>query len=190
MELTFVTSNEGKAREVRDALSGAGIVLHRDDVDLVEIDAEDVGDVAERKARDAYTAVGRDTPVLVDDSGLYIDALDGFPGSHAGYVYGKLGCEGILRLMDGERERQATFRTVMAVYLPGEDRVVRLRGDCSGRIPLEERGEDGFGYDPIFVPDGHEKTFAEDMTHKTAVSHRKEAIDELVAWIRQYTGDT
>lgn len=190
MKLTFVTGNEGKAREVQDALAGTGVTVRREDVDLVEIDAEDVGDVAERKVRDAFQLVDADGPVMVDDSGLYIDALDGFPSSHASFVYAKIGCNGILQLMDGVKERGATFRTVIAVYLPDEDRVVRLAGSCTGRITYEERGGDGFGYDPIFIPSSHDRTFAEDMTHKKTVSHRTEAVAQLVAWIQEYRDGT
>lgn len=190
MRITFVTGNEGKATEIRDALNDTGVTVRREDIDLVEIDHEDVGAVAERKARDAYDAVVGDGPVMVDDTGLYIPGLNGFPGSHAGYAYKRLGCEGILRLMEDVDERSATFRTVIAVYLPDEDRVVRLAGRCAGTITAEERGENGFGYDPIFVPDGHDRTFGEDMAHKEQVSHRAAAVEKLVAWIREYREDT
>lgn len=186
MELTFVTGNEGKAREVRDALQRTDVTVQREDIDLIEIDAPDVGDVAEQKARDASRAMDGAGPVMVDDTGLYIPALNGFPGSHAGYVYKRLGCAGILRLMEREEDRSATFRTVIAVHLPDQDRVVRLEGSCTGTITDEERGTAGFGYDPVFVPDGHDRTFAEDMKHKEAVSHRSEAIEKLVAWIGEY----
>ncbi len=116
--------------------------------------------------------------LLVDDSGLFIDALDGFPGVYSAYVYKTLGCEGILGLLAGATHRDATFRTCFGVRLGGKEHLVP--GECAGRITRAPRGSGGFGFDPIFVPAGHDATFAEmSLEAKNAVSHRGRALGAL-----------
>jgi XTP/dITP diphosphohydrolase len=180
MKLVFATGNDGKADEVRNALDGTGVTVDRRNVDIDEIDAHDVEDVARRKAKESADALDADQPVLVDDTGLYIKALNGFPGSHAAYSLDTIGIDGLLTLMDGIDDRKAYFKSTMAIHYPETGETVTLSGTCTGTIATEESGNDGFGYDTVFIPDGNDATFAADIGYKEQVSHRVEAIRKLV----------
>ncbi len=114
----------------------------------------------------------------MDDSGLFVRALDGFPGVYSSYAFRTLGCPGLLRLVEDETDRAATFRTSFGVLEKGGPTV--LEGVCHGSLAEEERGEGGFGFDPIFVPEGETRTFAEmDVEEKNALSHRGRAVAAL-----------
>lgn len=184
MELYFATGNPNKVEEFREALQGTGVTVQHLHIDLDEIDAEDVEDVAQQKAKDAYQEEKPDGLVIVDDTGLYVNALNGFPGSHASFFLQKCGINGLLTLLDGEDNRKAYFKTSIAVYDPKEDSVTVLSGTCRGWIAHEPKGSGGFGYDSVFIPDDHDRTFAEDTAHKADISHRTRAIERIVDWIK------
>ncbi len=102
---------------------------------------------------------------------------------YSSYVYKRLGCAGVLKLLQGARNRAARFETVFLLRAADEHDV--FHGECRGSIPERERGSAGFGFDPIFVPDGAVKTFAEmTVTEKNAVSHRAKAVDALTEHLR------
>lgn len=180
----LATGNPHKVKEIEEALDGTGVSVEQAEVDIDEIQAPDVADVARRKVRDSHGALGVDEPVIVDDTGLYVDALAGFPGSQASFFLDTCGNEGLLTLMDGEDDRQAYFKTCMAIYEPSKDNVTLLTGRCDGTIATEQRGDGGFGYDAVFIPEGHDKTFAEDQEYKMDVSHRTAVIKELIEWVK------
>jgi len=120
---------------------------------------------------------------LIDDSGLFLEGFGGFPGVYSAYAYKRLGCAGILKLLAGERNRAGTFETAFLLRLGGEHEV--FHGECRGTIGAQERGRGGFGFDPIFIPEGATKTFAEmSVAEKNAVSHRARAVEALVAYLR------
>jgi XTP/dITP diphosphohydrolase len=174
MDLTFVSTNAGKFREVRALLSEHGVTvrwLHRQ---LPEIQADRLESVIEAK----LAAGARYAPrVLVEDSGLFLPGLGGFPGVYSAYALQTIGLEGILRLLRG-RPRDATFRTVAGVSIKGQ---TWLRtGECKGRIADRIRGTHGFGFDPIFVPDGETRTFGElPPEEKNRRSHRAQAMHRI-----------
>ncbi len=119
---------------------------------------------------------------LIDDSGLFIDALHGFPGVYSAYAFKTIGNDGILRLMENvpEGNRTAHFETVFALGGAGE--TLLFRGDCSGKIADKTRGTDGFGYDPIFIADdGDGRTFGEmSVAEKNEISHRGRAVRKMM----------
>ncbi|MFD1585991.1 non-canonical purine NTP pyrophosphatase [Halorientalis brevis] len=115
--LRFVTTNEGKLREAREYL-GADAEVRQLDFDTTEIQADDIAAVAAHSARQAYRHV--DEPVIVEDSGLFVDALDGFPGPYSAYAEDTLGIERVWKLAEMESDRSASFRSVIA-YCDGED---------------------------------------------------------------------
>jgi XTP/dITP diphosphohydrolase len=120
-------------------------------------------------------------PVMIDDSGFFVDALKGFPGVYSSYVFKTIGCEGILRLMAGRSDRSARFECCVGFMAPGREQFV-AKGVSRGEVTLEMRGSGGFGYDPIFVNEGHTKTYAElDVIEKNKVSHRGKAIEAFVS---------
>lgn len=186
MTFYLATGNPHKVKEIREALTGTGVSVEQAEVDIDEIQAPDVADVARRKVMDSFRDLDVDDPVIVDDTGLYVDALSGFPGSQASSFLERCGNEGLLTLMEGKNDRSAHFKTAMAIYEPEDDTITVLEGRCDGEISREPRGEGGFGYDPVFVPEGHGKTFAEDADHKMEVSHRREVIEKLVRWVEKH----
>ena len=124
-----------------------------------------------------------DAPFFVEDAGLFVEALNGFPGPYSSYVYKTIGCEGILKLLEGLDNRKAYFLSVVALKAPGLGDVV-FNGKVNGIIASEMRGEKGFGFDPIFIPDGCEKTFAEmSIEEKSRYSHRGKALRKMGEWI-------
>ncbi len=130
-----------------------------------------------------YAATGLDDEVkgdyLIDDSGLFIEALGSFPGVYSAFVQKKLGNRGILKLMAGEKYRAAFFETVFLLRQGDEHEV--FHGQCRGTIAEAERGKGGFGYDPIFIPEGDTRTFAEmTVVEKNKISHRGRAVEALL----------
>jgi XTP/dITP diphosphohydrolase len=119
---------------------------------------------------------------LVDDSGLFIEALGGFPGVYSSYVHKRLGNPGILKIMSSEKNRAARFETALLLRR-GLDHEV-FHGESAGTIADRERGTSGFGFDPIFVPEGETRSFAEMTTaEKNRVSHRGRAVDALATFL-------
>jgi XTP/dITP diphosphohydrolase len=173
VEALFVTSNPNKAREAAEIL---GVELRSVGLDLPELQALDVAQVAVAKAAAARATLGDpDSPVLVEDSGLVIDAWNGLPGALTKWFLRSVGNEGLLKMLSGEENRSA--RAVCAVAIAVADGSVRVFvGEVGGSIAPESRGSGGFGWDPIFVPEGHTETYAELGPRKHEVSHRARAL--------------
>jgi len=176
--IRFVTGNEGKVREAREYLPAE---VEQVDYDYAEVQSDDLETIVRRGAREAYDELGAEDGVLVDDTGLFVEALDGFPGPYSAYVDDTLGIERVWKLVENEENRKAAFRTVMA-YCDG-DELTTFEGAVRGRI-VAPRGEGGFGYDPIFEYDG--ETFAEMSTvEKNAISHRGRALEKFADWLAE-----
>ncbi len=181
MRLAFVTSNPGKVEEVRRYLAPLGIDVYQLRVEYPEIQADSLEEVAEYGVR--WLAERIDGPFFLDDSGLFIPALKGFPGVYSAYVYRTLGIEGILRLLAGVDDRGAYFKSIIA-YWDGELHV--FEGRVDGVITREPRGSGGFGFDPIFRPSGFDRTFAEMTTdEKNRISHRGRALQRFATWLEE-----
>jgi XTP/dITP diphosphohydrolase len=122
-------------------------------------------------------------PVFVEDAGLFVDSLQGFPGPYSRYVYDTVGVDGILKLMKKIENRSAHFQSVIAFSSP-EEQPVCFVGKVEGKISLQKQGTEGFGYDPIFEPlEGDGRTFAEMTTaEKNRFSHRAEALRMFAEW--------
>lgn len=181
LELFFATNNLNKVREAELVLSRFGISLKAVAASKVEIQSSSLKEIAIHAARNAYGSVRR--PVVVEDSGLFIDALNGFPGPYSSYVYRTIGLKGVLKLLDGVADRKARFVAAVALAVNDNDIYV-FEGSVEGYISSEIRGSHGFGFDPIFVPIGCNKTFGEmDIAEKTTYSHRGKAFRELGMWI-------
>lgn len=176
----FVTSNEEKFREVARLLRARGVEVDHLGVAYPEVQ----GDALEEVVSAALGWLGRrhEDDLLVDDSGLFIQSLKGFPGVYSAYVYRTLGCEGVLKLLEGTEDRAAVFEACLG--LRRGDGTHLFHGRCAGSIAHEVRGTGGFGFDPVFVPEGHDRTFAEMIVEeKNAVSHRGRAADALARWL-------
>jgi len=176
--IAFVTTNEGKFREVSTKLGEAHIKLVHEDRTYPEIQTDRLEKVVRFAATILDDQIRGD--YLIDDSGLFLEEFGGFPGVYSSYVYKRLGCAGVLKLLNGARTRAARFETVFLLRTSEEHEV--FHGECRGSIAERERGSGGFGFDPIFIPEEATKTFAEmTMTEKNAVSHRARAVDALLA---------
>jgi non-canonical purine NTP pyrophosphatase (RdgB/HAM1 family) len=171
--LLFVSSNPGKLREVEAVL---GAPVDRLDLDLPEIQALAVDEVARHKATTAFERAGR--PVVVEDTGLYVAALRGLPGALVRWFLATVGPGGICDLIPPGADRAARARTAVA-YHDGE--VVEVfAGETPGTIVAAPAGRGGFGWDPIFRPAGASRTFAEmETAEKTAYSMRRQALERL-----------
>jgi len=119
----------------------------------------------------------------MEDSGLFIEKLNGFPGPYSSYVYRKIGCDGILKLLEGEKERDAKFVSIVGFK---KDKLIRIfKGEIVGKISYKKKGTHGFGFDPIFMPENIEKTFAEmNLEEKNLWSHRGRAFKALGEWLQ------
>jgi XTP/dITP diphosphohydrolase len=156
-----------------------GIKLERLSIERVEIQADDPEVIAEYSLK----MLDLDIPILIEDAGLYINKYYGFPGPYSSYALRTINNEGILKLMENEKERDGRYLSAVA-YRDG-NLSVTFKGEVMGWISYEERGTNGFGYDPIFIPaEGDGRTFAEmSAEEKAKISHRARAFRKLAEWI-------
>lgn len=172
----FVTSNRGKYEEVRLIFEERGLELGLIEESYPEIQSESLRDIARFSAKYCAEKFNRD--VLVEDSGLFIRALRGFPGPYSSYILKTISLEGILKLMEGVKDRSAYFQACVGFCSPGKEPEI-FSGYVEGRISEEIRGEGGFGYDPIFLYG--DRTFAEmSKEEKNKVSHRRKAFESFL----------
>lgn len=189
MEICFATNNKKKLEEVKAALEGKDImILSLEEIGCREELAETgntLDDNAFQKAR--YVSENYQVNCFADDTGLEVEALDGEPGVYSGRYAGEprsdaRNVELLLDKLDGEENRKAWFRTVIALILDGKE--YKFEGRAVGTITDLQVGSQGFGYDPVFQPEGHEKTFAElSMEEKNAISHRGKAVRQLISFL-------
>ena len=174
----FITSNKGKAKEAKEKFSDIKINIIQRDIGYPEIQADTLEEVAFFGAE--YVQKKFNFPFILEDAGLFIDALNGFPGVYSAYVYYKIGCSGILRLLQNfDDNRYATFKSIYAYSEPDKKPIIFI-GECQGVISEKEIGNFGFGFDPIFIPQGKSKTFAQMKTEeKNKISHRGKSIEKL-----------
>lgn len=185
----FATGNINKFNEARSILGQFGIAVGMLRLKGDEIQSESLKEIAETSVINAYERCR--LPIFVEDAGLFIDALSGFPGPYAAYVYHTINNSGILKLMENAADRKAKFQSVIAYcddQTPCEPKC--FDGESKGEITLAERkeqGKSGFGFDPIFQPIGSKKTFAEmTITEKNGYSHRAASIRKFAEWYKNY----
>lgn len=176
-DLFFVTSNDNKVREVEAILN---MKIQKADIDLAEIQSLDVEDVVKDKAVRAYEKIKK--PLFVEDTGIYIQSLNNFPGALAKWIGKSLGFGWLCKVIEGDRRAQA--KTCVCLY-DGKDICV-FSGAIDGEISREVRGENGFGWDKIFIPRGYDKTFAEMGTdEKNTISMRKIAFVKMKEFLEK-----
>jgi XTP/dITP diphosphohydrolase len=191
MVLVFASNNEHKIREINSLLGNSFTLLSLHDINITEDIPEDEPQLegnALSKARYVYNATGRN--VFADDTGLEIEALNGRPGVHSARFAGEnkdssANIVKVFELLGDTDNRNARFRTVIALILEGKEYL--FEGIVNGTILQTKRGDEGFGYDPIFVPEGKQRTFAEmDLSEKNTVSHRARAFEKLRDFLVRY----
>jgi XTP/dITP diphosphohydrolase len=191
MELVFASNNPHKVKEIKSLLGKSFNLLGLGDInifdDIPENEPELEGN-ALAKARFVHTASGKN--VFADDTGLEIEALDGLPGVHSARFAGKkkdssANIKKVLEMLGSNENRNARFRTVIALIINNNEFL--FEGTVDGKITYELRGAEGFGYDPVFIPNGKTRTFAEmELEEKNTVSHRARAFEKLKDFLNQY----
>ncbi len=197
-ELVFATHNENKAREIQAILIHEYRILSLDDLDFHDHVPENESSLegnASKKAWYVHHRLGKDC--FADDTGLEVDCLNGAPGvysaRYAELTYDKKASESVseanirklLAQMEGETNRRARFRTIIALVLEGKEYI--FEGMVEGMILTAGRGSGGFGYDPVFLPSGYTDTFAEmSLEQKNIISHRSLAVSKLVKFLKNY----
>ena len=180
--LYFLSSNLNKFIEICQILHRYNVPVKFLDIKLREIQADSLNEIAEEKSKDAFKALSK--PVIIEDDGLFIHRLNGFPGPNSSFVFKTIGNSGILKLLYHMRDRSASFVSVF-VYNDG-DIVRTFVGKTEGRISSKIDGP-GWGYDPIFIPTGSELTFGELKDRKGRISHRGKAVSAFAKWyVRNY----
>jgi len=175
-ELFFVTSNTHKFNEAQRILSKLGVNITLFKTELEEIQSNLLSEIAERKAVDAYSKIKK--PVIIEDDGLFINSLNGFPGPYSSYAYDTIGNKGIIHLLENNEVRDAKFVAIIAYC--DDDNIQLFESSISGKISsIIEQG--GWGYDPIFIPSGESKTYA-NVSDKDKFSHRSASLKKFSDW--------
>ncbi len=201
MKIVFATNNKHKLDEIREILGEDFCVVSLREIGCME-DIPETGatleENAHQKAQWVYDHYG--LSCFADDTGLEVEALDGAPGVHsARYAEGsdhdsEANMARLLRELEGKTNRKARFRTVISLIIVGREhggggtddiKEIQFEGIVEGRIDTEKHGTVGFGYDPLFIPDGYDKSFAElGLDVKNAISHRARAVAKLAAYLK------
>lgn len=189
-ELVFVTNNLHKLKEISEIIGDEFRIISLAEIgcyDDIPEDAATLEGNASYKARYVYNKYGRDC--FADDTGLEIDTLEGRPGVRSARYAGEdcnpeNNIRKVLGEMEGQTERQARFRTVISLIRKGIE--VQFEGTVEGVILYEKRGKEGFGYDPVFLPDGYQLSFAEmPLEEKNKISHRARATRKLIDHLKR-----
>jgi len=185
----FATGNIHKFNEARAVLAQHGLAAGMLRVKALEIQSDSLTEIASSSAVEAYKRCH--LPLIVEDAGLFVDALKGFPGPYAAYVYKTINNAGLIKLMQNIENRKATFRSTIAYCDNDTGRIECFEGESTGEITTKERMtnfESAFGFDPIFQPAGNAKTFAEmTVEEKNCISHRAQAVRKFANWYKTLT---
>ena len=183
----FATNNINKFNEARKVLGEYGIAAGMLRVKNLEVQSDSLEEIARASVADAFERCH--LPIIVEDAGLFIEALSGFPGPYAAYVYKTIGNDGLLKLMRDIENRKARFQSVITYLSAKTESPICFGGEVAGEIVEEERRKDresGFGFDPIFKPVNSARTFAEmDTAEKNKYSHRARALRKFAEWYRK-----
>ena len=174
--LYFATSNKWKFKLARGYFRTRGIDLKQFEIDMPESRSEEGEEIAREKADYAYGKLKR--PLFVLDGSFHIRALNNFPKSYIKFTDKYIGAEGILKLMENVEDRSCTYKSAVSYCEPGKEAISFL-GEEKGTIAEEIRGNNGFGHDPIFIPEGSEKTYGEMQNFENLKRFRKKAVEKL-----------
>ena len=187
-ELVFATQNEGKYNEVKKLMPSVIRLLSLDDLNFCG-EIEETGKTLKQNAKikSDFIYKNYNTNCFADDTGLEIDSLNGLPGVYSARFAGN-NCksqdniEKVWRLLTGYKNTNAKLKSVFSLNIKGK--TFFFEGKIEGKIIFDQRGQNGFGYDSIFIPNGHKKTFAElDLIEKNKISHRSKALKKLIIFL-------
>jgi len=191
MKIVIATNNKNKFQEIREMLPESIELVSLKDIGCTE-DIEETEDTLEGNAalKTSHVLENYGFDCFADDTGLEVEALNGGPGVYSARYAGENvtyedNVNKMLKELEGIEFRKAQFRTVVSLKIDGMEYF--FEGICPGEITIEKHGEDGFGYDPIFKPEGYDITFAEmDSSEKAKISHRGIAVRKLVEFLEEY----
>ncbi len=175
LTINFVTSNKGKVKEFKQILEPE-IKVNHIHMDYIEMRSDNPEEIARKSAEMLANKLGKN--VVVEDSGLFIKALSGFPGTCSAYIHKRIGLSGIIKLMRGIKERNCTYKSAVAYCKPGE-KPISFLGEEEGRIAESIRGHFGFGHDPVFIPEKSNKTYGEMENYANLKKFRRTAVLKL-----------
>jgi len=183
----FATDNIHKFDEARKVLAEYKVAVGMLRAKALEIQSDNLEEIAKTSVVDAFKRCN--LPLIVEDAGLFTDALNGFPGPYSAYAYKTVGTKGLLKLMENIENRKARFHSAIAYYSAELKSPICFKGETFGEITEEERKgkrESGFGFDPIFKPVESNKTFAEmTIMEKNKHSHRAKALRKFAEWYKK-----
>ena len=194
MELVLSTNNKGKLREISAMLPG--YILHTPESMGYTTPVPEPYHTFEENALTKAATLHRfsNLAAMADDSGICIEALGGAPGVNSAYFAGtptddEANLQRVLRDLDGVKNRRAWYKAVICLILDDADAPYFFEGICYGNITLEKQGSGGFGYDPVFMPDGYSETFASlPPDVKNTISHRGKAVQAMVRFLKEKFG--
>lgn len=188
--LHFITGNRHKFNEVSELFNKSNLskdyILVPSNIEPIEIQSNSISEVAKFKLNSVIDKINESC--FVEDAGFFVDEpLNGFPGVYSSYVLKTIGNEGILKLIGDVSATRAHFQSIIALYLKNNKEITIFEGRVDGKIASETRGNRGFGFDPIFIPDIiPDKTFSEINTEeKNKISHRGKAFAELIEFLKK-----
>ena len=175
MKINFVTSNPGKVREFRQVLEPE-IKVNHIKLSYPELRSDNPEEIAKNSAEILANKLKK--PVVVEDSGLFINALNDFPGTCSAYIHKRIDLQGILKLMEGIKDRTCFYKSAVAYCQPNK-KPISFLGEEKGKIADSIKGSYGFGHDPIFVPEGSSKTYGEIKNCEEVKQFRRKAVLKL-----------
>jgi len=183
----FATNNVNKFNEARGVLAVYKIAVGMLRIKALEIQSDNLEEIAETSVVDSFQRCN--LPLIVEDAGLFIETLNGFPGPYSAYVYKTIGNTGLLKLMENLKNRKAKFHSLIAYCSTELKTPICFKGEAVGKITEEEgrnNTNSGFGFDPIFKPAKNNKTFAEmTVKEKNKYSHRAQALRKFAKWYQK-----
>jgi len=181
MKIYFVTCNKGKVREFKEILKGR-VEVEQVAIDYPELRSDDPEEIARMAAKGLADKLKK--AIVVEDSGLFIKGLNGLPGTNSAYIHKRIGLKGILRLMKGVKNRDCMYMSAVGYCSPG-GKAISFLGVEKGKIALKVRGKNGFGHDPIFIPDGGKKTYGEITGCEEVKKFRRIAVLKLMDFLKK-----
>ncbi|MBI2208959.1 RdgB/HAM1 family non-canonical purine NTP pyrophosphatase [Candidatus Woesearchaeota archaeon] len=175
MQINLVTSNLGKVKELKAYLE-PNIKINHIKMEYKELRSDNPEEIAKESAKRLAEELKK--PVVVEDSGLFIKALNGFPGTCSSYIHKRIGLKGILKLMENIEDRECLYRSAIGYCEPKKSPISFL-GEEKGNIAKEIKGNHGFGHDPIFLPEKSSKTYGEIENCENLKKFRKKAAEKL-----------
>lgn len=179
MEIYLITTNKNKVAEFKAVLEPKHDVV-QDSYDYPELRSDDPLEIVKQAAKQLVECYGK--PVCVEDSGLFIEALNGFPGTCTAYVQKRIGNKGILKTMEGIENRKILYKSAIGFCEPNEGPIAFL-GEEEGTLATEERGKAGWGQDAIFIPTGSNKTYGEIRKQGDVNLFRKRALEKFMEFL-------